>query len=118
MGSPYQLGGNGPAYDCSGITYAAWRSQGVTLPRSSRTQYAAVAHVPLSQMRPGDLVFYGTNRSPSAIYHVAMYIGNGMVAEATAPGEPVPGAAVRRVVAHRQPHPVRGTPVASLRRGR
>ncbi len=87
MGAPYQLGGNGPAYDCSGITYAAWRSQGVTLPRSSRTQYAAVAHVPLSQMRPGDLVFYGTNRSTSSIYHVAIYIGNGLVAEATSPGK-------------------------------
>jgi cell wall-associated NlpC family hydrolase len=87
MGAEYLLGGNGPAYDCSGITYAAWRSQGVTLPRSSRTQYAAVAHVPLSQMRPGDLVFYGTDRSTSAIYHVAIYIGNGLVAEATRPGE-------------------------------
>lgn len=86
MGAPYLLGGNGPSYDCSGITYAAWRSQGVTLPRSSRTQYAAVTHVPLSQMRPGDLVFYGTNRSTSAIYHVAIYVGNGMVAEATSPG--------------------------------
>lgn len=86
MGSPYELGGNGPAYDCSGTVYAAWRSQGVTLPRSSRSQYAGVTHVPLSQMRPGDLVFNGTNRDPNAIYHVAMYIGNGMVAEATAPG--------------------------------
>lgn len=87
MGAEYLLGGNGPAYDCSGITYAAWRSQGVTLPRSSGTQYRAVTHVPLSQMRPGDLVFYGTNRSTSAIYHVAIYVGNGMVAEATKPGD-------------------------------
>lgn len=87
MGAPYQLGGNGPAYDCSGITSAAWRSQGVSLPRSSGTQYAAVAHVPVSQMRPGDLVFYGTNRSTSAIYHVAIYVGNGMVAEATTWGK-------------------------------
>ena len=87
MGADYLLGGNGPAYDCSGITYAAWRSQGVTLPRSSGTQYWAVTHVPLSQMRPGDLVFYGTNRSTSAIYHVAIYVGNGMVAEATKPGD-------------------------------
>nr|WP_255633326.1 C40 family peptidase [Demequina sp. TTPB684] len=88
MGAPYQLGGNGPSYDCSGITYAAWRSQGVTLPRSSRTQYAAVAHVPLTELRPGDLVFYGTNRDPALIYHVAIYLGNGKVAEATSPGNP------------------------------
>ena len=39
-------------------------------------------------MRPGDLVFYGTGRSSSAIYHVAIYIGNGMVAEAATYGEP------------------------------
>jgi cell wall-associated NlpC family hydrolase len=38
-------------------------------------------------MRPGDLVFYGTGRNPSAIYHVAIYIGNGLVAEATSPGK-------------------------------
>lgn len=86
MGTDYQLGGNGPAYDCSGITYAAWRSAGFTIPRSSQTQYNALAKVPISQVRPGDLVFYGTNRSTTAIYHVGIYVGNGMIAEAVKPG--------------------------------
>jgi len=86
LGSPYQLGGNGPAYDCSGLTKASWGSTGVYLPHSSRSQYATVAHVPFSQLRQGDLIFWGTNRDASRIYHVAIYIGNGLVAEATLPG--------------------------------
>ena len=87
MGTPYLLGGNGPAYDCSGVTYAAWSSVGYTLSRSSQWQYNSTTHVPISEMRPGDLVFYGTNRSTSSIYHVAIYIGSGLVAEATKPGD-------------------------------
>ncbi|BDZ62004.1 hypothetical protein Lsed01_00641 [Demequina sediminis] len=87
MGTDYLLGGNGPAYDCSGVTYAAWRSAGIMIPRSSQTQYNALTKVPISQMRPGDLVFYGSGRSTSAIYHVGIYIGGGMIAEATKPGD-------------------------------
>lgn len=88
MGAPYVLGGNGPGYDCSGITYAAWRSVGYTLSRTAQWQYNTTTHIPISDMRPGDLVFYGTGRSSSAIYHVAIYIGNGQVAEAATWGEP------------------------------
>jgi len=42
--------------------------------------------VPFSQLRKGDLIFYGDNRNASKIYHVTIYIGGGMVAEATSPG--------------------------------
>jgi len=45
-----------------------------------------LAHVPFSQLRQGDLIFWGSNRDATLIYHVAIYIGNGMVAEATVPG--------------------------------
>jgi len=86
IGAPYQLGGNGPAYDCSGLTYASWAAAGIYLPRSSRTQYAGVTHISFSELRPGDLIFWGTNRDPAQIYHVAIYIGNGNVMEATVPG--------------------------------
>lgn len=88
MGSPYEWGGNGPGYDCSGVTYAAWKSAGYTIPRSSSTQYRGLTKVSSSQMRKGDLLFYGSGRSSSRIYHVAMYIGGGMVAEAATPGTP------------------------------
>ena len=87
VGSPYEWGGNGPSYDCSGLTSTAWRAAGFSIPRSSGTQYAGLTHIAFSQLRPGDLIFYGVNRDASRIYHVAIYIGNGNVVEATVPGD-------------------------------
>jgi cell wall-associated NlpC family hydrolase len=88
LGSPYESGGNGPGYDCSGLTSASWAAAGFSIPRSSGTQYAGLPKVPLAQLRPGDLVFWGSNRDPSKMYHVAIYIGNGKIAEATTHGHP------------------------------
>jgi cell wall-associated NlpC family hydrolase len=64
---------------------AAWRAAGVSLPHNSAEQYAAVAHISKSELRPGDLVFYY-----SPIHHVAIYIGNGMMVNA-----PYTGAFIR-----------------------
>jgi len=87
MGLPYKLGGAGPsAYDCSGLTMTSWKAAGISIQRSSQMQYNSTKHVAFSQLRKGDLIFYGTDRNPSKIYHVAIYIGGGMVAEATKPG--------------------------------
>ncbi|WP_156158979.1 C40 family peptidase [Demequina gelatinilytica] len=88
-GKPYQLGASGPTYfDCSGLTSTAWSSAGHWITRSSRSQYSYTTHLSYSQIRPGDLVFYATNTSdPSTIYHVAMYVGNGMVMEAVNPSK-------------------------------
>lgn len=87
MGLPYKLGGSGPnAYDCSGLTMTAWKTAGLSIQRSSQMQYNSMKHVAFSQLRKGDLVFYGDDRDPTQIYHVAIYVGNGMVAEATKPG--------------------------------
>lgn len=88
MGSAYEWGGNGPAYDCSGVTSTAWRAAGYYIPRSSTTQYNGLTKVSSSNMRKGDLIFYGSGRSTSRIYHVAIYIGGGMVAEAATYGTP------------------------------
>ena len=88
-GSEYLLGGNGPKYDCSGITSTAWSAAGLWITRSSRSQYLATTHLPYSQIRPGDLVFYATDTSdPSTIFHVAIYVGNGMVMEAVNTSKP------------------------------
>ena len=88
MGLPYRLGGTGPAsYDCSGLTMVSWKAAGISIQRNSQMQYNTMAHVPFSQLRKGDLIFYGTNRDPKKIYHVTIYIGGGMVAEATSPGK-------------------------------
>jgi len=87
MGLPYLLGGTGPkAYDCSGLTMTSWKAAGIGIQRSSQMQYNSVKHVAFSDLRKGDLIFYGDNRDPSKIYHVTIYVGNGMVAEATKPG--------------------------------
>ena len=83
VGTPYRSGGTSHSgIDCSGLTMMAWRAAGVSLPHSSYGQYDDVRHVPLSQLQPGDLVFY--YRGPS---HVAIYVGNGQVIEALSHGE-------------------------------
>ncbi|MDR7383730.1 NlpC/P60 family protein [Promicromonospora iranensis] len=91
IGAPYLLGAAGPsAYDCSGLTMMSWASQGVDITRTSRSQYLAVGKVGYGSLRPGDLIFYGSEPSdPSSIYHVAMYTGGGMMIEATLPGQPL-----------------------------
>jgi cell wall-associated NlpC family hydrolase len=51
----------------------------VSIPRTSRQQYAALPKVPLAQLAPGDLVFYATDvRNPSTIHHVGIYVGAGL----------------------------------------
>ncbi len=87
VGAAYQLGGTGPAFDCSGLTSAAWGSVGLSITRTSRSQYHAAARIAYSQLRAGDLIFYATDRTNSAtIYHVAMYLGKGQMVEARYPG--------------------------------
>lgn len=97
IGLPYLWGGTGPSgYDCSGLTQGAWRSGGVTLNRTSRDQYRQVQKISYDQLRPGDLVFWGTNPNDAAsVYHVAMYIGGGQIIEAPAPGQTVRIASMR-----------------------
>ncbi|HEY3648937.1 MAG TPA: C40 family peptidase, partial [Streptosporangiaceae bacterium] len=92
LGKPYQWGGAGPArYDCSGLTMVAWAHAGVQLLHYTGYQWQEGPHVPLSQLRRGDLLFYATNTSdPSTIHHVAIYIGNGMMVNA-----PYTGAFIR-----------------------
>ena len=82
IGTPYENGGTSHSgIDCSGLTMMSWRAAGVYLPHSSYGQYDDVHHVPLSELQPGDLVFY--YRGPS---HVAIYVGNGQVIEALTSG--------------------------------
>jgi cell wall-associated NlpC family hydrolase len=87
VGEPYVYGAAGPdAWDCSGLTGAAWRYAGVNLPRSSKAQYGFVGKAPYSDLRKGDLIFFGTNQQASLVYHATMYIGDNMIVEAPRPG--------------------------------
>ena len=80
IGSPYSKNPRmGPSYDCSGLTYMAWKSAGVQIPTVSGTQYAGLPHVPLSAIQPGDLIFWGAGGSS----HVALYVGGGMIIDAS-----------------------------------
>jgi cell wall-associated NlpC family hydrolase len=82
MGKPYAWGADGPgSYDCSGLTMAAWRAAGISMPHSARGQYDTFPKVPLSDLAPGDLIYY-----PG---HVALYVGDGMVVHAPTTGDVV-----------------------------
>lgn len=65
-------------YDCSGLTWAAYRAHGITIPRDADAQFAAGKPVSLAAMLPGDLLFY----EHPVVGHVAMYIGHGEMVEA------------------------------------
>jgi cell wall-associated NlpC family hydrolase len=89
VGEPYCYGMAGPdCWDCSGLTSTSWRIAGVSIPRTSRDQYNYVGKIPYGDMRRGDLIFWGTSTHYSSIYHVAMYIGNNQIVEASKPGSP------------------------------
>ncbi|MFI1199056.1 NlpC/P60 family protein [Streptomyces sp. NPDC020883] len=85
LGRPYAWGATGPAaYDCSGLTLAAWKAAGVTLPRTTYTQITSGTRVAWPHLAPGDLVFFY-----SGISHVGLYIGGGEMIHAPHPGAPV-----------------------------
>jgi len=93
MGVPYSWGGGsleGPSkgvgdganingFDCSGLMRYAFAGVGVLIPRFSGDQYNAGRHIPPSEARRGDLIFYG----PNGGQHVTMYLGNGQMLEAS-----------------------------------
>jgi len=90
VGEPYVWGAAGPdSWDCSGLTMAAWGSVGVSLPHYSVAQYYAGTPISASDLRPGDLIFWGTSSDPNSIYHEGMYIGNGMMVHAPRTGRSV-----------------------------
>ena len=105
LGVPYSWGGGnaaGPSrgiddgadtvgFDCSGLMLYAFAGVGIKLPHYSGDQYNAGRHIPASQMRRGDLIFYG----PNASQHETMYLGNGQMLEAYSTGYPVRVAPLR-----------------------
>lgn len=73
---------NKVGFDCSGLMTYAFAGAGISLPHYSGYQYNAGQHVPLSQMKRGDMLFYGNG----GIHHVTLYLGHGMMIEAEESG--------------------------------
>ena len=89
LGKPYEWAAEGPdSFDCSGLTMMAWRQAGVYLSHYTGAQWAETTRVPIDQLAPGDLVFFGSSGPTS--HHVGLYIGGGQMIEA-----PYTGAYVR-----------------------
>ncbi|MBQ9437910.1 MAG: bifunctional riboflavin kinase/FAD synthetase [Lachnospiraceae bacterium] len=82
LGNPYVYGGTSltKGTDCSGYVQGVFRNFGISLPRTSREQANAGTRITAAQLKPGDLIFYGKR---STINHVAIYIGNGQVINAS-----------------------------------
>jgi len=78
LGKPYLWGGTGPnSFDCSGLMQWSWAQVGVHIPRVANDQQSWATPIPISQVQPGDFVFFG-----NPAHHVGMYIGNGMMVDA------------------------------------
>jgi cell wall-associated NlpC family hydrolase len=91
LGVRYVFGAKSPgnAFDCSGLTSYAWGVAGVGIPRTSRTQYGGLSHIPTAAIAPGDLIFSGY-----PIHHVGIYLGNGQMVHAPRTGDVVKISAV------------------------
>jgi cell wall-associated NlpC family hydrolase len=84
---PYVWGTQGPStFDCSGLVFASYRAAGLNWPNWDRLNSALYAgytyHVPLTQLQPGDLLFYSYKGTISTIHHITIYAGGGMMWEA------------------------------------
>jgi cell wall-associated NlpC family hydrolase len=95
IGKPYQYAGTGPdAFDCSGLTMMAWAQGGVSMAHGSQSQYLSFPHVPISDLQPGDLVFFGSSGPTN--HHVGIYVGGGTMIEAPHTGAFVRYASIYR----------------------
>ncbi|HTE69365.1 MAG TPA: NlpC/P60 family protein, partial [Actinomycetes bacterium] len=92
IGKPYRWGATGPgSFDCSGLVRFAYADAGLALPRTSRQQWSAGRHVEVTELRPGDLVFWANDpANPATIHHVGIHVGQGLMVHA-----PHTGALVR-----------------------
>lgn len=93
LGVPYVWGGASPSgFDCSGLCQYVYKQIGITLPRTSKSQYNAGSHIDadrLDLLRSGDLVFFGTGGDPGRVHHVGIYVGSGNFIHAPSTGDVV-----------------------------
>jgi cell wall-associated NlpC family hydrolase len=96
LGVPYVFGGESPGsgFDCSGLVQWAWAQAGVSIPRTTETEWPALRHVSLANLEPGDLLFYYNLDGDSQVDHVVMYTGSGPYGAATVIQAPFTGSTV------------------------
>jgi len=88
IGTPYHYGGASPrGFDCSGLVYYTYGKAGIPAPRTTTAQYHQTKRVPVSDLRPGDLVFFALSRGN--ISHVGIYAGDGRFVHAPSSGKRV-----------------------------
>lgn len=85
LGKKYVFATHGPnTFDCSGLTSAAYASAGISIVPQSLVQWNTCIRLTEDQLQPGDLIFYYPT-----VHHVAIFVGNGQLIEASEPGVPV-----------------------------
>lgn len=90
MGTQYVWGGSDPSgFDCSGLPFYVFGQQGISLPRVTYDQINVGQSVQPNKLRPGDLVFFDTDRKRSGPDHVGIYMGGGKFIHAPRPGKGV-----------------------------
>ncbi|TCK19028.1 NlpC/P60 family protein [Thiogranum longum] len=94
VGTPYRYGGASPrGFDCSGLVYYAYSKAGLQAPRSTKEQYRQIKRIPISQLQPGDLIFF--NISGNKVSHVGIYAGGNRFVHAPSSGKFVSYASLR-----------------------
>ncbi|HEV7959365.1 MAG TPA: NlpC/P60 family protein [Acidimicrobiales bacterium] len=96
LGVPYVWGGETPGvgFDCSGLVQWAWGKAGISIPRTTETQWPALLHVSPTELQPGDLLFYYNLDGDDEVDHVVMYVGSGPWGVDTTIAAPYTGADV------------------------
>ncbi len=102
VGSPYKYGGTSPreGFDCSGLVYYVYRSQGLKVPRTAREQFRRGRRVGISRIKPGDLLFFRFHRG----LHVGIFVGRGYMVHAS----PERGVVKERLVKYWKKHFLKG----------
>ena len=93
IGVPYVWGGETPGlgFDCSGLVQWAWGKAGIAIPRTTESQWPSMVHVPLTELQPGDLLYYYNLDGDNAVDHVVMYVGSGPFGTSTIIAAPYTG---------------------------
>ena len=97
---PYVWGGESPkgsgsaGFDCSGLVQWAWAQAGVSIPRTTESQWPSLPHVSLDALEPGDLLYYLNLDGDNLVDHVVMFVGSGPYGASTVIQAPFTGATV------------------------